>query len=63
MSYRMCLITTLNVLFPMKINGGMDMITSFFWGMLTGFFIGGMAGVFIMSLMFVAKSADERFQR
>ncbi|MEK4951916.1 DUF3789 domain-containing protein [Bacillus sp. FSL W8-1127] len=39
------------------------MITSFFWGMLTGFFIGGMAGVFIMSLMFVAKSADERFQR
>ena len=39
------------------------MITSFFWGMLTGFFIGGMAGVFIMSLMFVAKSADERIQR
>jgi len=47
----------------MKINGGMDMLTSFFWGMLTGFFIGGMAGVFIMSLMFVAKSADERIQR
>ncbi|MGG3879611.1 DUF3789 domain-containing protein [Bacillus smithii] len=43
----------------MKINGGMDVLISFFGGMLIGFLLGGMTGVTIMALMFAAKSADE----